>query len=52
MNYIGNEGKTIQVDIYAHDDYKIFDSVISKALMIAMNYLMENMKAENKESAE
>lgn len=52
MEYVGNEGKTIQADIYVHDDYKISDSAINKALMIAMNYLMENMETEDKESAE
>lgn len=50
IEYVGNEGKTIQADIYAHDDYKISDSAINKALMIAMNYLMENMETD--ESAE
>lgn len=52
MEYMGHEGKTIQVDIYAHDDYKISDPVINKSLMIAMNYLMENMETDNEESAE
>lgn len=51
MKYVGNEGNIIQVDIYAHD-YKISDSAINKALMIAMNYLMENMETEDVESAE
>lgn len=52
MKYIGNEGKTIQVDVYAHDEYKISESAINKALMIAMNYLTENMETEEEESAE
>ena len=52
MDYIGHEGKTIQIDIYAHEYYKISDSVINKALMIAMNYLIENMETDKHESAE
>lgn len=52
MEYIGHEGKTIQVDIYAHDDYKISDSVIKKALMIAMNYLIENMEIDKQKEPE
>lgn len=52
MEYVGNEGKTIQADIYAHDDYKISDSVINKAIMIAMNYLIENMETDKQESVE
>lgn len=38
--------------IYAHDDYKISDSVINKALMITINYLMENMETEDEEEPE
>lgn len=52
MDYIGHEGKTIQVDISAHDYYKISDPLINKALMIAMNYLIENMETDKEESAE
>lgn len=52
MVYIGHNGNIIRAEIHAHYDYKISDSVISKALMIAMNYLMENMETEEVESAE
>ena len=52
MEYIGHDGNIIRTEIHAHDDYKISDLVINKALMIAMNYLMENMETENEESAE
>ena len=52
MKYVGNEGKIIQADIYVHGDYKISEPVINKALMIAMNYLTENMETEDQESAE
>lgn len=52
MDYIDNEGKTIQIDIYARDDYKIPEQTINKALMITMNYLIENMETDKNESAE
>lgn len=52
MEYADHDGKIINVVIYAHDEYKISDPVINKALMIAMNYLMENMETEYQESAE
>lgn len=52
MEYIGHDGKIINAEIQAHDDYKISDSVINKALMIAMNYLMENLETKEQESAE
>lgn len=52
MEYIGHDGKIINAEIQAHDYFKISDSVINKALMIAMNYLMENMETEDKESVE
>lgn len=52
MDYIDHEGKTIQIDIYAKDDYKIPEQTINKAIMIAMNYIIENMKTEYQESAE
>lgn len=52
MAYIGHDGNIIRAEIHAHDDYKIADSVINKALMIAMNYLMENMETEVEESVE
>lgn len=51
MEYVGHDGKIINAEIQTHDDYKISDSTINKALMIAMNYLMENMETEDQESA-
>lgn len=45
MEYIGHDGKIINAEIQAHDDYKISDSVINKALMIVMNYIIENMES-------
>lgn len=52
MKYIGHEGNTIEIDISAHGYYKISDSVINKALMIAMNYLIENMETDKQEESE
>lgn len=51
MEYIGHDGKIINTEVQSHDDYKIPESVINKALMIAMNYIMENMETEDQESA-
>lgn len=52
MEYIDDVLNIIRIEIRVHDAYKIPESVINKALMIAMNYLMENMETEDKESAE
>lgn len=49
INYIISAMNVVQIDICVHDDYKIPDSSINKALIIAMNYLMENMKTEEEE---
>lgn len=42
----------MHVSINIQEGYKITESAISKALMIAMNYLTENMETEVEESAE
>lgn len=52
IEYIGHEGKIIRTEIHVHETYKIRESAINKALLIAMNYLMENMETEDKKSAE
>lgn len=52
MEYIDNVLNIIHIEIRVHDIYKIPDSAINKALMIAMNYLMENMETEVEESAD
>lgn len=52
LKYVGANISTIWVAVNVADEYKIPESVISKALMIAMNYLMENMETEVEESAE
>lgn len=49
INYIISAMNVVQIDICVHDDYKIPDSAVNKALMIAMNYLMENMETEEEE---
>lgn len=51
MEYLDDDLNIIRIEIRVHDVYTIPDSVINKALMIAMNYLMENMETEE-ESAE
>lgn len=52
MEYINDALNIIRIEIRVHDAYKIPESVINKSLMIAMNYLMENMEIEEQESAE
>lgn len=42
----------ITVEIGLSDKAKIPESAINKALMIAMNYLIENMETDEQESAE
>jgi hypothetical protein len=52
LKYCNHELHTICVSISVNDCYKIPESAIKKALMIAMNYLMENMETEDQESAD
>lgn len=40
------------VEIEVSDDTKIPETAINKALIIAMNYLIENMETDKEESAE
>lgn len=40
------------VEIVLNDDVKISEQAINKALMIAMNYLIENMETEAQEEPE
>lgn len=40
------------VEIILNDDVKIPEQAINKALMIAMNYLIENMETEDQEEPE
>lgn len=42
----------ITVDIAISDDVKISDEILNKALMIAMNYLIDNMETTKQEGPE
>lgn len=44
--------RDIKVEILLSSKVKISESDINKALMIAMNYLIENMETDKQESAE
>lgn len=52
VKYVDENFKTICISVKFEETFKIVDSAINKALMIAMNYLMENMETEDQESAE
>lgn len=43
---------SVSVEIAVSDDLKIAESTINKALMIAMNYLIENMESDKQEEPE
>lgn len=43
---------SITVEIYVGDDIKISEETVNKALMIAMNYLLENMEIVEQEEPE
>lgn len=45
-------GNDVTVEIEITDNVKIPDESVNKALMIAMNYLIENMETDKQESAE
>lgn len=44
--------RDLQVEIVFSDNVKISEQTVNKALMIAMNYLIENMEIDKQESAE
>lgn len=51
VEWYGKNGQYINVSIESR--YTLLnDKAVNKALMIAMNYLMENMETEDKESAD
>lgn len=52
MKYVDENFKTICISVKTDGNFKISESVVIKALMISMNYLMENMETEVEESAE
>lgn len=45
-------GNDVTVEIETTNNVKIPEAAINKALMIAMNYLIENMETDKQESAE
>lgn len=45
-------GNDVTVEIEITDKTKILESAINKALMIAMNYLIENMEINEQEEPE
>lgn len=52
IKYVNENFKTICITVKVEDGFKISESAINKALMIAMNYLIENMETDHQESAE
>lgn len=52
MKYVDENFKTICVSVKIDGDFKISKPVVIKALMISMNYLMENMETEDEEDQE
>lgn len=44
--------KSVSIEFSITDNVKIPEQAINKALMIAMNYLLENMEITDHESAE
>lgn len=45
-------GNEVIVEIETTDNVKIPEAAVNKSLMIAMNYLIENMETDKQESAE
>lgn len=52
IKYVDENFKTIYVSVKVEEGFKIAESAINKALMMAMNYLMENMETEDEEDQE
>lgn len=44
--------RDLVIEIAFSDNVKISEQTVNKALMIAMNYLLENMETDKQESAE
>lgn len=44
--------RDLAIEIAFSDNVKISEQTVNKALMIAMNYLLENMETDKQESAE
>lgn len=47
-----SRSRDLVIEIAFSDSVKISDQTVNKALMIAMNYLLENMETDKQESAE
>lgn len=53
INYLfGGYQKSVSVEIGVSDNVQIPESAINKALMIAMNYLLENLETDKQEEPE
>lgn len=52
LKYCNHKLHTITVSVSVQEGCKIPESVINKALMITMNYIMENVETDKQESAE
>lgn len=53
INYSKESYKsTISVEVILSDDMKITEQSINKVLMIAMNYLLENLETTDQEELE
>lgn len=52
IKYVDENFKTIVVSVKFEEGFKIADSAVNKALMIAMNYLVENIETEKQEEPE
>lgn len=52
LKYVDENLKTICITVNVEYGLEITESAINKALMIAMNYLLENMETDKQESAE
>lgn len=44
--------RDLVIEIAFSDNVKLSEQTVNKALMIAMNYLLENMETDKQESAE
>ena len=45
-----SHSRDLQIEIAFSDNVKIPETAVNKALMIAMNYLIENMETDKQES--
>lgn len=52
LKYVDENLKTICITVNVEGGLKITESAINKALMITMNYLIENMEADKQEEPE